>query len=181
MSDLDPVPHVEEVTAQGLSEEEVQQISNRALEYVRSQPHESTIFGNAPYDPVVEMMIELDKVPEDIGKRFDSHGIAKGFTRDQVSGLNQFLTRGVDSTRQFHSVPLKGARDAATALGAAGPLLGAFIILGNVNRPITEGIGYVITNSPFAQSIPLLSSRFPQVEFIPVSKAAQRLGEIVAK
>ena len=182
MSDLDPVPHAVEVGSQGLSSEDIHQIAASALEYVRAQPREHTQFGDVAYDPKVEMMIGLDQIPDDIGRRFDSHGIAKGLTIDQVSSLNQLLTTGIDPSRQFfHSAPLKGAVEAAAALGAGGPLEGAFIILGEVNKPLTEGIRYVLTNTPFVQSIPLLSGKFPQVEFIPILSAAKRLQEVVTK
>ncbi len=169
----------QEISSTGLTPEEIKQISNNTYNFIRSQPRESGILGETEYDPVSDMMLGLEEIPDILGKRFDAHGIAKGTIGDQVASLNKLLTTGIDEDRPFHSMPLKGADAAAAAFGASGPYAGSFIVLGEAGQPLRDKIRYVITNNPLENSLPLLSSRFPQVEFIPIKKAPQRLAEIV--
>ena len=181
MSDHEPIPQSNELGNQGLSDEDIKQINMSVRSYVDSQPPEITPWAEIPYDPKTDMLIGLHNIPDEIGKRFDGHGIAKGFTGDQIVALNTLLTSGIDPNRPFHSMPLKGAEEFAGAFGAGGPYPGSFVILGEVDKQLIDGIKYVLTNSPFESSIPLLSEKFPQVEFIPVSMSAERLQEIVVK
>jgi hypothetical protein len=177
MSDRESSLHAEE-EKHGLSEEDIREISRSACAFVESQPTVKLPFGEMPYDSKSDMMIGLHQIPDEVGKRFDAHGIAKGLVADQIRSLNQLLTTGIDPHKPFHSMPLKGAESAAAALGAAGPYAGSFVILGEVDRQLMDGIRYVLTDPSFETSIPLLAERFPEVDFIPVSSAAQRLQEV---
>lgn len=181
MPDHEQQFHPQELERQGLSNEEMKQIVINARAYEDAQPPEVTPWAEIPYDPKTDMLIGLHNIPVEVGKRFDGHGIDKGMTVDQIGALNKLLTTGIDPEKPFYSMPLKGAEEYVAAFGAGGPYPGSFVILGEVDKRLTDGIKYVLTNSPFVPSIPLLSEKFPQVEFIPVSTSAGRLQEIVEK
>lgn len=136
--------------------------------------------------------LELDNLPPN-ARYVDSHGIAKG---DEIEKLLNLLINGIDPNRRFDTAPLgrgDSPEGAGAALGTAGGTSyrqGLFIIAtnpsegfgDNYNLLSTTGIKTVLINTgdpdtpeclEVAQNLKAeLSSRFPNVDFILYTEAA---------
>lgn len=138
--------------------------------------------NNGAWDGNQDLMVE--KIDVEVGKRFDAHGIAKKTATEQLETLLSILDNGIDPKRPFHTAPLAADPTAqgalAVGLGAAEAYRnGSFIILGNIDTPISKGgVKYVLVNDIYYDAIPKLKKAYPSVEFIKANEANARLTEI---
>jgi hypothetical protein len=116
-----------------------------------------------------------EKIDGNIGKLFDSHGIAKESIKDQLKSLNTLLTLGPSHDRPFYTAPfaVPAAERAllGPALGTGGGTSykhGNFVIVSKLGQKITDknSIGYVAVNYGFYKQISLLQAAFPGVKFV---------------
>ncbi|MEI6462512.1 MAG: hypothetical protein WCO33_02475 [bacterium] len=137
-------------------------------------------------DTPTSLMVERVSLPDEIGKRFDAHGITKG---DQLMSLIHLLNNGIDTSRPFHSMPLRDKKiedDSYTASGSAGPYdTGGFIILGSPVKSGQDssmssgGIKGVLVNREWNGAIPRLKEAYPNVRFIRADEMQVELGKWV--
>lgn len=121
---------------------------------------------------------ELDPL---VGESFDGHGINKGTSKEQLQRLLYILDQGPDPKRPFHTMNLKTRHgNQAAAIGAANPYTtGGFILLSEPGSTLAEKIKYVLVNDSFYEAIPILQSKYPDVEFIKATEMPKRLKEII--
>jgi|GEM_PF-4837642 len=114
----------------------------------------------------MDMKEAREKIPAEIGKRFDAHGIAK---TDQLKNLLSILTNGIDKNRPLHTLQLRRSAEdenAAGNMGAVGPYdTGGFILVSHPDKSLTEGIALVMVNYQYRESAKLLAKKFPNVLF----------------
>ena len=138
------------------------------------------LLESGPHVPALEE--NRQKLPREIGLRFDGHGIARQSNSELLESLLTFLTKGVDTKRRFDHRRLryleKGTDDDP---GFTVPFTdGAFIIVGLPDQKITEGgIGGVLVNEHFYHAVPLLQERFPNVKFIRVDQMNEGLTQMI--
>ena len=127
-----------------------------------------------------DAFVYLNDLNPQIASRFDAHGLAKIGVADQLSQLNNLLSKGIDKKRQFFTAPLAVADDAAgigAGLGTAGGHAyrdGSFIVVAAKDKKLAnDGIRYVIVNDAYYNIIDDLAKRFPSQQFIRADKAAE--------
>jgi hypothetical protein len=121
-------------------------------------------------------------VDSDIGSQFDAHGIAKS---NQLGSLLYLLNHGVNKDRGFDTAPLvtKG-NQGSLHLGSAGGAYkdGAFIVTSAPGKTIREyGITNVLVSDHVASTIPTLKKQYPDINFIPYSKAQEELSKQISQ
>jgi hypothetical protein len=160
--------------SENLSEQDILEMKNEAGKKMKGK-------GIGDYN--IDLM--MAKIDPEIGRNFDAHGIAKGKESElnQLDSLLNFLQKGIDPERPFHTAPLRLRKDDAKGAQSAGGTAtdtGGFIILGEYKKMISEsGIKYVLVNDAYYEAIDKLSKAFPQVEFIRADQANEKLKEIV--
>jgi hypothetical protein len=123
------------------------------------------------------LMVERPELGDEIGLRFEAHGIRKGGSSDQLDSLLILLDKGVDKTRPFYTTNLYASDENITmnVTGAAGPYdEGGFIVLGEprsvgqtAGSNIQEsGVRGVLVNREWYDEIPDLQEAYPDVRFI---------------
>lgn len=161
-----------------LSETEIEQIKRTAYEKYREAD-----MGDANTD------LTIQAIDWQIGQRFDSHGIAKGYISEQFDQLLNLLNNGIDPDKLFHTAPLEVNPDDKASLGpgfgtAGGTSSkgGSFVLLGKPDKTIEENGFYgVIVNDVYYEAIERLSEAFPNIVFIKADQINDRLKEIVEK
>jgi hypothetical protein len=125
----------------------------------------------------------LDNISPEVGRKFDGHGMRKGGVEGQLRALDGLLTEGADPTRVLYTARVRGAEEAAGAVGAERPFTdGGFILLGPPGGTIHEhGIKSVIVNDHLTDAIPRLQKLYPNVEFIRAEDAPHRLAELAQR
>lgn len=180
---LEAIMDAKTQNAQLLGDAERQRMIDDAVRVLHNDPSADFLALKADID---EQGKTIDRsIDPDVGERFDAHGIAKGTARTQFDALTSILGQGIDASKSFHSAPLEIPAEKRAALGAAlgtggGTAYkeGSFVLLGEIDRPITDGIKYVIVNPSFQGSLERLRQVFPAVEFIASQDARTRLREI---
>lgn len=180
-----PEPLQTESALPGLSEEEIESLNTAANEFVLNHPPVSmikTAAGDVPVRYVPDALKAYrNKLPHDVGIRFDAHGMERG---DVLRALNTLLTKGIDlKERPLYTATLyhKDESALASAVGAVGPFSnGGFIIIGAPDRHLTEsGIRAVLVNEHFYGAIPLLQERFPSMKFIRADQMEDELAKLL--
>jgi len=143
---------------------------------------EDDFFGSG--GPPVALMINRNKLPPEIGTRFDAHGIAKGSVQQQLDTLNTLLTKGINPEKPFHTMQLSVAKEdqaGVPAMGAANVYdTGQFIVLGKPDKLIKdEGISAVLVNKPFYEAVEFLQNTFPTVKFIKANEMQDGLRGMI--
>lgn len=167
---LQDVIHQPRGLQKGLTEEEINNIAGYAGTY--GQMHPTNRKGFPRIFTPLDLMVGLNELDPEIGKRFDSHGIAKEYTSDQINALNTILTTGIDTDRDFSTVPLKDTPEMqalyAAGLGAPRPYAqGACIVIGSPDANIlSEGVKGVILNDHIYPALPLFQKAFPDITFM---------------
>ena len=153
----------------GFTKEELQKLCHKAFN------------GNkVPCSVNLDAFVYLNDLNPQIASRFDAHGLAKTGVSNQLSQLNNLLTKGIDKNRGFFTAPLATAADDAAGIGAglgtAGGHAyrdGSFIIVSGKDKFLkSDGIKYVIVNDAYYNIIDDLSKRFPNQQFIRADEAA---------
>ena len=168
-----------------LDEEEVKTLANEAGMFIRNyESKEPRGMFEEGYNGEALGLGRLEVDPE-IGKHFQAHGIAKGTIGEQLRSLNQLLGRGIDKEKPFYTTALRLADEEEAALaGAVGTLGpyegGSFIVISEPDRSIKDGVGGVVVNEHFYNTIPKLEERFPGVEFIKASELANTLKRLLS-
>lgn len=183
----DVKPSIEEEKVP-FSESELEKIASNAAKFVKehlpiltkAKIGEFEAELESPYSPRA-LMDNRSKIPPDIGKRFDAHGISKNGFLSQLKSLVGLLSEGIDNTREFHTAALRLTDEeeigAASGIGAVGPYEnGGFIIIGHPDNTIREkGICAVLVEEHFYSAIPILQQKFPHILFI---RADEMVGEL---
>lgn len=156
-----------------LTEEEIKGIVNISLLYLnrrtRQQHEEAKTAGNiqgmvGEYKPTA-LKEGREKIPAEIGRRFEAHGIARGTLEDQIVALDNLLTNGVDRKRGFSTTVLRDPKREFAQYHLYD--FGGFIVVGPAGGTIMEdGITAVLVNEHFVGALPIFRRRFPHVTFI---------------
>lgn len=156
-----------------LTDEERKGITNISLVYLnrrtRQQREEARKAGNIPgtvgdYRPTA-LARGREKIPAEIGRRFEAHGIARGTLGDEVVALDNLLTNGVDPKRGFSTTVLRDPEREFEQYHLYD--FGGFIVVGPAGGTIREdGIKTVLVNEHFVGALPIFRRRFPHVSFI---------------
>jgi hypothetical protein len=153
--------------------------------------HEYKIKYQEDFPGGEELLITLSQFPQDIGLRFDAHGIGKG---NFFENLINLLNNGVDLKRSFHTMPLVYEPD-LFALGAASPYTeGGIIVVGPPNEKDSKdrklivdreagvsNIKYVVLDRQYYFAIPQLQQVYPNVTFVRSSDMNEFFTQEVAK
>ncbi len=142
--------------------------------------------GKPAWDTNSEAGIYLSQLSENVGSKFDAHGLAKDLISDQLRQLNTLLTKGVDPARNFHTAPLvvkaENARGLGAGLGTNGGHVyydGSFILVGAKGKMIEQsGIRHVIVNDAYYKIIDDLRLRFPDVNFVAAENAVEYFNKL---
>lgn len=117
-----------------------------------------------------------------VGEHFDAHGIAKGDFVEQFEALDNLLKNGINPGKPFHTAPYEVPADKKAALGAAlgtssGTAYkdGLFVLVGQIDKPLTQGIKYVAVNVPLYEHIEKLQKAYPNVTFVPMKEMGKVL------
>jgi len=157
-----------------LTEDEVRLIGLEAARFLKGDP--SATFMALRYEEGENgEMIDL-RIDPDVGQRFDGHGIRKGNEEQQLRSLMAFLDTGIDPDRPFHSGPLelpseKRSPGMGTTGGTVDKETSGFIILGDIDKSLNDGIKHVIVTPAYHAHIERLRSAYPQVNFIASNEA----------
>ncbi|MCL2331842.1 MAG: hypothetical protein FWC61_04875 [Proteobacteria bacterium] len=125
-----------------------------------------------------------------IGKHFDSHGIAKGTISEQIETLNSILSNGIISDKTFYtapwSIPSEDIAGVGAALGTSGGTAntgGLFTLVGDYDKLIKtkDDIKFVAVNSPAYPYIEALQKSFPGVKFVKMSDMPKTISEYYAQ
>lgn len=156
-----------------LTEEEIEGIANISLVYLNrrteQQREEAKTAGNilgtvGAYKPRA-LSEGREKIPAEIGRRFEAHGIARGTLGDQVVALDNLLTNGVDPKRGFSTTVLRDPEREFEQYHLYD--FGGFIVVGPSGGTIErDGIKAVLVNEHFVGALPIFRRRFPHVTFI---------------
>lgn len=118
----------------------------------------------------------LKNLPEDVGKQFSGHGMSKG---NGLQFLKKILENGIDSTRPFSEILLRGGEGAGITPDDRPYSDGAFIIVGHPNTSINKGgVKLILINWQFREAARLLAQQYPQYVFAypeGIEKALQSL------
>lgn len=157
-----------------LNEEELKNIGIKAHEFLWPKRKE-----DPAYMPIA-LMENREQLPSEIGKHFDAHGMAKG---NELRFLNYLLSHGVNPDRPFHTMQLKSDGGGGSAMGAANPYdTGAFIVLGHPDKLIRDGgINTVLVNEHYYDAVPLLTQKFPAINFVKADQMKDALAAILQK
>ena len=139
-----------------------------------------------PSDINCDAMVYLNSLPDEIGKLYDAHGLAKSSVPDQLKQLNELLTKGIDKTKNFYtaplSVPKEDVRLLGPALGTGGGCAlrdGSFIIVGDKSKLLVDsGIKHVIVNDAYYNIIEDLRRKFPEVNFVKAENAVEYFSKL---
>lgn len=146
-----------------LGDDELRQLAQQAYQIERQDR-----------DALTELEIAMHGIDQEIGRRFAAHGMTKGTGVFQLASMIKFLTQGVPDT--VYTAPLElrdNERAAGSAMGTAGGTAyrsGHFILVSDLDQPLSAGVKYVIVNMPFSPGVPVLQRKFPNVKFIPYDK-----------
>lgn len=162
----------EDTSGLTLTREEREGVVNIGLVYLnrrtRQQREEAKKAGNiggtvGNYKPTA-LARGREKIPPEIGRRFDAHGIARGSPGDQVVALDNLLTNGVNPNRAFHTAFLRTEPEIAQYHLYD---FGGFIVVSPRGGTIMkDGIAAVLVNEHFAGALPIFRKRFPSINFI---------------
>ncbi len=124
------------------------------------------------------MEIDLLGLNADVAQRIDAHGIAKESFKAQLETLHNFLTKGINKNKAFHTFPLglkQEYQGAGAGLGAVEAYRdGSFIITSGLDKNLSnDGIQYVIVNHCFFDILADLQNAYPKVKFIKSVDAPQ--------
>lgn len=139
-----------------------------------------------PTDVNCDAMVYLNLLPNEIGSKFDAHGLAKISVTQQLKDLNKLLTEGIDSSRNFYTAPLTvNSKDAAGVGAAMGTASGAayrdgsFIIVGDKSKLLQDsGIKHVIVNDAYYNIIDDLQKKFQDVNFVRADNAVEYFSKL---
>jgi len=176
----------EEISKQTLTQEKIAELKRdaaiKAREYQLADQYPDS---NTPTD----LMIERNALSDEVGQRFEAHGIAKGLAAQQLDFLLNLLDKGVDPSKPFYTTDLyrSDENELAGAVGAAGPYdTGGFIILGEPRRAgqtgtemKEKGVAGVLVNREWYDAIPDLEKAYPNVRFIRADQMNEKLTEWV--
>lgn len=173
-----------ETVNQELGEDEINELARRANEFIRNYKPDfsDSVVASERYEGEALMLGRRSINPE-LGRRFQAHGIAKGRITEQLRSFNQLLAKGIDKSKPFYSTPLRMSDEeeasVAGAVGAVGPYdTGSFILVSQLDRQISDGIGAVLVNEHYYHAIPTLQQRFPDIKFIKASEVARGLNQL---
>jgi hypothetical protein len=123
----------------------------------------------------------IHKVPMEVGKYYDAHGVSTGSVGKDLDGLINILDNGVDSTRAFHTAPLMGENLSGLGGASDGAFKnGSFILLGDKGQLIKDsGVKSVIVNDAYYGMINDLQKAYPDVHFVKANEAPKSL-EVLA-
>lgn len=118
----------------------------------------------------------IDNTPYKLGERYNAHGITK---EDPVLGLNEFLTKGVDRNRNFHSMPFANVGEYEALWFAPQPhYSGGIVIISDVDKfLISDGVKFVALGEEFNGIVDFLSKKYPGFEFVPWHLVPKILSE----
>lgn len=122
----------------------------------------------------------IDNTPQEIGKRFQAHGIAKG---DPIKLLDNILTKGIDPNKTLYSMPFNRANEALEAFGADHPKTegGIIVISGPDQKLVGDGIRMVGLGEEYMGVVDLLQGKYPKVSFIPWHEIPETLSNLVGQ
>ena len=131
-------------------------------------------------------MVYLNLLPNEIGSKFDAHGLAKISVTQQLKDLNKLLTEGIDSSRNFYTAPLTvNSKDAAGVGAAMGTASGAayrdgsFIIVGDKSKLLQDsGIRHVIVNDAYYNIIEDLQKKFQDINFVRADNVVEYFSKL---
>lgn len=170
-----------DATPEKLTDDEIRIIGLDAARFLKNDPSANFLalrYEEGPHGQMIDHQIDPA-----VGERFDAHGIRKGSEEAQLRSLLNFLDNGIDPARDFHSAPLELAPEKRQpGMGSAGGTVDKessnFIIMGDVDTPLTAGIRHVIVMPPFHAHIEKLRSTYPNVTFIASNEAKTTLAAI---
>lgn len=166
-----------------LTEDEIRTIGLDAARFMRDDPSANFMalrFAEGANGELIDLQIDPAA-----GERFDAHGIRKGDEEARLRSLLSFLDNGIDTTRDFHSAPLElPAEKKNPGLGSSGGTVdkesSSFLIMGDTDTPLVQGIKHVIVMPAFRAHIGKLRSAYPGVTFIASDQAKAELARIAA-
>ena len=123
----------------------------------------------------------LNYMPENIGSKFDAHGLAKMGVTDQLKQLNNILTNGIDNTRTFCTAPLVAPQGVGSGLGTSGSAYrdGSFILISDKGKNLVDdGIKHVIVNDAYYNIVSDLQRKFPDVNFVRADEAVEYFSKL---
>lgn len=174
-----------------ITEEQVQELAGAAYRKSKEiDQEEQELLLNHDMDVETNLQIERSNLPDEIGMRFQAHGIAKGTAAAQLRSLIGLLDNKFDQGKILYTTNLRRSdeNEIAGAVGAAGPYdTGGFIILGEprkLHQPISEtkdisetGVKGVLVNREWYDAIPTLQSAYPNIKFIRADQMQTLLSE----
>lgn len=118
----------------------------------------------------------IDNTPYRLGERYNAHGITQ---EDPVLRLNEFLTKGVDRSRNFYSMPFANVGEDEVMWFAPHPHHnGGIIIISDVDKfLISDGVKFVVLGEECNRVVDLLRKKYPDFEFVPWHLAPKVLSE----
>lgn len=137
--------------------------------------------GKVPTDCNLDAYVYVAMLPENIGSKFDAHGIAKISVTDHLKQLNRLLTGGIDNTKPFYTAPLVAPKGVGAGIGTSGSAYrdGSFILVGDKGKLIEDsGIKHVIVNDAYYNIISDLQRKFPDVNFIRADNALDYFSKL---
>lgn len=139
--------------------------------------------GKVPTDCNLDAYVYVAMLPENIGSKFDAHGIAKISVPDHLAQLNKLLTDGINPARPFHTAPLVASapRGVGAGIGTSGSAYrdGSFILVGDKGKLIEDsGIKHVIVNDAYYNIISDLQRKFPDVNFVRADNAVNYFSKL---
>ena len=137
--------------------------------------------GKVPTDCNLDAYVYVAMLPENIGSKFDAHGIAKISVTDHLKQLNKLLTEGIDNTKSFYTAPLVAPKGVGAGIGTSGSAYrdGSFILVGDKGKLIEDsGIKHVIVNDSYYNIISDLQRKFPDVNFVRADNAVNYFSKL---
>jgi hypothetical protein len=128
-------------------------------------------------DPYAGFKEAMRSLPDDIGDRFQVHGLSAG---DRDANLLNLLDNGIDPAREFHSGNPKGGASGVDSTRVIAP----YLILSDPGKSIRDtGVKHVVLNGPAEALRAKLAAAYPDVNFLNVREADafMRTGALPAK
>lgn len=136
--------------------------------------------------PVNMMGFYENPIDWKIWQHFDAHWIAKLSIYEQLLLLINILDNWIDNNRSFDSAPLEVSHEDKAWLwswlwtwGGCAYKDGAFIILWEIDTPISKWVKYVLVNEAYYHWIDQLQKAYPNVKFIRADQINEHLWKIV--
>jgi len=128
-------------------------------------------------DPYAGFKEAMRSLPDDIGDRFQVHGLSAG---DRDANLLNLLDNGIDPAREFHSGNPKGGASGVDSTRVVAP----YLILSDPGKSIRDtGVKHVVLNGPAEALRAKLAAAYPDVNFLNVREADafMRTGAVPAR